>query len=63
MFIYKDGPNEPCDKLLLVLNKDHVTGEDVVIVPAKTNTREFPYKNGCNKGEGLYYFEKKIGYY
>jgi hypothetical protein len=61
-FIYEDS-HEYCDKLLLVLNKNYVIGDDVAIVPATTNKRNYPYKNGCNKNERVYYIEKCIGYY
>jgi hypothetical protein len=61
-FYYKDAKHE-CDKLLLVLNKDHVIMQDVVIVPATTNKIDRPYNDGCNKEIRNFYFAKKIGFY
>jgi len=61
-FIYPDG-GKPCDKLLLVANKNHRSPDDVVIIPAKTNTNKTPYKPDCNPNQRIFYFEKQIGFY
>jgi hypothetical protein len=61
-FYYRDA-KEPCDKRLLILNKDHTTGEDVIVVPATRNAKHYPYKHGCNRDERIYYFETQQGYY
>ena len=61
---FRYNPEDPpCDKLLLILNKSEIPGGDVVTVPAKTHNTKYPYKNGCNQKEMVYYFEKSIGYY
>ena len=61
-FVYPDG-GEPCDKLLLVVNKIHIAPGDVVVVPAKTNIREYPYKPDCNPADKAFYFSEQIGFY
>lgn len=53
----------PCEKLLLILNKNYVARGDVVLVPASTHKTKYQFKNGCNQKERIYYFEKSIGYY
>jgi hypothetical protein len=61
---FRYDPKSPaCEKLLLVLNKNHNAGGDVVWVPATTHKGRYPYKNGCNQKERVFYFEKKVGYY
>ncbi|MFZ1976913.1 MAG: hypothetical protein WAV76_03070 [Bacteroidota bacterium] len=62
LYHYPDH-NESCEKLLLVLNKNHSNDQDVVIIPSATNKRNFTLKNGCNKTEKIYYIEKKSGFY
>ncbi len=61
-FVYPDG-GTPCDKILLVVNKKHTSPEDVIIIPAKTNIRNYPYKPNCNEVEKEFYFDKQIGFY
>ncbi len=62
-FFYYSKAKQYCDKLLLVLNKDHVETEDLVIIPATTNQDVSLLKHGCNESEKVFYFEKKIGFY
>jgi hypothetical protein len=62
LFFYSNNPI-PCDKLLLVLNKNHKGNEDVVIVPATTNKRDYPYMQGCNKNDKVYYVKQQTEFY
>jgi hypothetical protein len=61
-FVYPDG-GSPCDKLLLVVNKKHVSPEEVILIPAKTNTRNYPYVPNCNETEKAFYFDQQVGFY
>jgi len=63
LFEYPDGDGVKCKKLLLVVNKNHCSPEDVVTIPAKRNIRNYPYKDGCNEPESVFYFSKQIGFY
>lgn len=62
LYFYPDS-KEPCDKLVLILNKNHTDNQCVVTVPSATNRKDFPLKNGCNKHEKIYYVEKQSGFY
>ena len=61
-FIYPNTTT-PCDKLLLVVNKNHKDNEDLVIIPATTHKDSYSYKPNCNPFEKVFYFDKKIGFY
>jgi hypothetical protein len=61
-FVYRDG-GEPCDKLLLVVNKKHQPKDDVILIPAKTNTSSYPYKANCNDDIKEFYIKDCIGFY
>lgn len=63
-FTYPDG-GTPCDKLLLIINKNHSSPDEVVIIPAKTriDSDPYPYADGCNQKPTTFYFEKQIGFY
>ena len=60
---YYPKKNQPDDKIILILNKNHVGNQDVVIVPASTNKISLPFKAGCNKTERTFYIEKQYGFY
>jgi len=61
-FIYPDG-GKPCDKLLLIVNKKHQSKDDVVLIPAKTNTSSYPYKPNCNEDVKEFYIQTSLGFY
>lgn len=62
-YVYPDGGGA-CDKLLLVVNKFHSSPDDVIVIPCKTKTDEDPkYKVGCDDFWGVFYIQKKIGFY
>lgn len=61
-FIYPDG-GQPCDKLLLVVNKLHIYPTDVVIIPCKTHINDHRYRADCNEIEKIFYIDEKIGFY
>lgn len=61
-FVY-DGTTTPCDKLLLIVNKNHQNDQDIIYIPCTTHRDQYKFKNGCNEIEKIFYFEKKIGFY
>ena len=61
-FIYP-GDTTPCDKLLLIVNKNYKDPQDVVFIPCTTHKDDHQYKTGCNEIEKVFYFNDKIGFY
>jgi hypothetical protein len=61
-FMYPSS-TQPCDKLLLIVNKNHSHSQDVVIIPATTHQDDYSYKPFCNEIEKIFYFDTQIGFY
>lgn len=61
-FVY-EGSTTPCDKLLLIVNKNYQKDQDIIYIPCTTHRDHYKFKNGCNEIEKIFYFEKKIGFY
>ena len=62
-FVYPDAAGQKCDKLLLVVNKNHSSPEDLVLIPAKTNIENRVFPAGCDESNRIFYFDKQIGFY
>ncbi len=63
-FIYPDNNEHPCDKLLLVVNRNHSHPDDVVLIPCKTKTvQDTNFKDWCDERYDVFYFPSQIGFY